>query len=148
MLALEQLCCIKADAVPVGDRIEQLEARVADLVKALADSRRQAELVLLAHARMRAWIVCLCAQHCSRLAYAFLSCVTRCSSSSRRTRVSIFARAHQRTSWRGRVCAASLQVEVALKDELAKTAQQARAVVPVAAEITELRAAVEKSSNT
>lgn len=83
VLALEQLCCIKADAVPVGDRIEQLEARVADLVKALADSRRQAE-----------------------------------------------------------------QVEVALKDELAKTAQQARAAMPVASEITELRAAVEKSSNT
>ena len=50
VLALEQLCCIKADAVPVGDRIEQLEARVADLVKALADSRRQAEQVLFQHA--------------------------------------------------------------------------------------------------
>ncbi len=60
----------------------------------------------------------------------------------------MFAHAHQRTSWRGRVCAASLQVEVALKDELAKTSQQARAAMPVASEITELRAAVEKSSNT
>jgi hypothetical protein len=45
VLALEQLCCIKADSAPVNDRLDRLEARVAELAHALADSRRQAEQV-------------------------------------------------------------------------------------------------------